>query len=105
MLITAELTKQELTKFFVTDGKRGLHQALAELFPNIPAQLCISHKQRRLNQIVPRIRGDGYDKLFSHLARLAVNAPLKEISEAYLGVLISFQKSDEYSRNTLNLVK
>ncbi len=95
-LITPELAKQKINNFFVTDGKRGLHQALKELFPDVPNQLCISHKQRRLNQIVPRIRGDGYDKLFSHLAHQAVKAPLKEIFKVYFDILIDFQRSDEY---------
>lgn len=96
LLITPELIKQNITKFFVTDGKRGLHQALRELFPNIPTQLCISHKQRRINQIVPRVRGDGYDKLFSRLAHQAVRAPLKEIFKVYFDILVEFQKSDEH---------
>lgn len=95
-LITSELTKQKITKFFVTDGKRGLHQALSELFPDIPTQLCVSHKQRRINQIVPRVRGDGYDKLFSRLAHQAVRAPLKEIFKVYLNILVDFKRNNEY---------
>ena len=94
--IYSELTKGKITKFFVSDGKRGLHQALFELFPNIPTQLCTTHKQRRINQILPRIRGDGYDKLFSHLAHRAIRAPLKEISQAYINILVAFRKSQEY---------
>lgn len=94
--IYAELTKSELKKFFVTDGKRGLHQALSELFPDTPTQLCTTHKQRRINQIVPRVRGDGYDKLFSHLAHKAVRAPIKIIYESHLNTLLSFRGSDEF---------
>lgn len=94
--ITPELTKNTLIKFFVTDGKRGLHQAISELFPNTPTQLCTTHKQRRINQIIPRVRGDGYDKLFSHLAHQAIRAPLKEIYQFYLNILIDFQNNDEY---------
>lgn len=56
-------------------AKKGLHKALFKMFPDVPTQLCTSHKQRRINQIVPRIYGDGYDKLFSRLARQAINAP------------------------------
>ena len=94
--ITLELTKNGISKFFVTDGKRGLHQALSELFPNVPAQLCTTHKQRRINQIVPHIRGDGYDRLFSHLAHRAILAPIKEAYQTYLKILLNFQNSQEY---------
>ena len=94
--IYAELTKSGVHKFFVTDGKKGLHQALKELFPDIPSQLCTTHKQRRINQIIPHVRGDGYDKLFAHLAHKAVRAPLKEASNAYLNVLVAIRNSDEY---------
>jgi len=94
--IYAELAKSEIRKFFVTDGKRGLHQALSELFPGVPTQLCTTHKQRRINQIIPHIRGDGYDKLFSHLAHRAVRAPIKEMYSVYLNILIDFQYSQEY---------
>jgi len=94
--LRSELTKGQLTKFFVTDGKRGLHQALNELFPKVPTQLCTTHKQRRINQIVPRMYGDGYDKLFAHLAHRAIRAPLKEVFEVYLGVLLDLQKSEKY---------
>lgn len=94
--IYAELTKTKITKFFVTDGKKGLHQALSELFPNIPTQLCTTHKQRRINQIVPHVRGDGYDKLFSHLAHKAIRAPIKEIADVYLNTLLAFKASIEY---------
>jgi len=94
--LRTELTKGYLTKFFVTDGKRGLHQALNELFPKIPTQLCTTHKQRRINQIVPHVYGDGYDKLFAHLAHRAIKAPLKEMFEVYLGVLLDLQKSEEH---------
>lgn len=94
--IYAELTKSELKKFFVTDGKRGLHQAISQLFPNTPTQLCTTHKQRRINQIVPHVRGDGYDKLFAHLAHKAIRAPIKEIYDSYLNVLLDIRRSDEY---------
>lgn len=94
--IYAELTKSKLKKFFVIDGKRGLHQALSELFPDTPIQLCATHKQRRINQIVPRVRGDGYDKLFSHLAHRAIRAPIKKMYDSYLDVLLDFRRSDEF---------
>lgn len=94
--IYPELTKNELVKFFVTDGKRGLHQAISELFPNVPTQLCTTHKQRRINQIVPRVRGDGYDKLFCHLAHKAIRAPIERIYQVYLNILMSFFRGQEY---------
>lgn len=94
--IYPELTKNKLTKFFVTDGKRGLHQAVSQLFPNIPLQLCTTHKQRRIEQIVPYIYGDGYDKLFSHLAHRAIKSPIKEVYQFYLNILLDFKNSDEY---------
>ena len=93
--IYTELTKSKIKKFFVTDGKRGLHQALSQLFPNIPTQLCTTHKQRRINQIIPHIRGDGYDKLFAHLAHRAIRAPIREMYSVYLNILIDFRHSKE----------
>lgn len=93
-----ELTKKKTEKFFVTDGKRGLHQALSRIFPSVPVQLCTTHKQRRINQIVPHIRGDGYDKLFAHLARRAITAPIKPIYDSYLGILLSIRKSLEFDQ-------
>lgn len=90
------LIKSNLLKFFVSDGKRGLHQAISDLFPKIPVQLCLSHKLRRIYQIVPHVRGDGYDKLFSRLATLAINAPVKELFKCYLNILLQFKKSDEF---------
>lgn len=94
--LRSELAKIQLTKFFVSDGKRGLHQALNELFPKIPTQLCTTHKQRRINQIAPRVYGDGYDKLFTHLAHRAIKAPLKEMFGGYLDILLDLQKSEEH---------
>jgi transposase-like protein len=92
-----ELTKSEIKKFFVTDGKRGLHQALSELFPNIPTQLRATHKQRRINMIVPRVRGDGYDKLYSHLAHRAIRAPIDAVSNSYPRMLADLKCGEEYS--------
>lgn len=94
--IYAELTKSEIRKFFVTDGKKGLHQALTEIFPEIPTQLCTTHKQRRISQIMPQVKGDGYDKLFSHLAHKSIRAPMPQIFESYLDVLLCIRKSKEF---------
>lgn len=96
--IYPELTKKKTEKFFVTDGKRGLHQALSRIFPSIPVQLCTTHKQRRINQIVPHIHGDGYDKLFAHLAHKAITAPIKPVYNLYLNVLLRIRKSTEFDQ-------
>lgn len=95
-LLHPTLAPNNLTKFFVTDGKKGLHQALTELFPKIPTQLCTSHKQRRINQLAPRIHGDGYDKLFCHLAHRAITAPQSEIADVYVSILTAFKNSGGY---------
>jgi hypothetical protein len=95
--ISIELSRCGISKFYVTDGKKGLHQALSELYPHVPTQLCTTHKQRRINQIIPHVRGDGYDKLFSHLAHRAIRAPIKEAYQAYLGILVAFRSSHEYA--------
>ena len=94
--ISSEMAKSGIFKFYVTDGKKGLHQALLELYPHVPTQLCTTHKQRRINQIVPHIHGDGYDKLFSRLAHQAIRAPRKELFQTYFNVLMDFQYSREY---------
>lgn len=86
-----------IIKFFVSDGKKGLHQALSELFPDIPSQVCISHKLRRIHQIIPHIRGGGYDKLFARLAQSFINAPIQEAADSYLNILIDFKNSSEYN--------
>jgi transposase-like protein len=95
--IYSELTKSKINKFFITDGKKGLHQALSELFPDVPTQLCTTHKQRRINQIIPHIRGDGYDKLFARLAHKAIRAPIKPLADSYVNILIAFRNSEEYA--------
>lgn len=96
-----EMCGKRITKFFVTDGKRGLHKAVSEIFPSIPLQLCTTHKQRRINQILPRVRGDGYDKLFSRLGHLAIRAPLKEIYQLYLNILLDFRKDKEFENYSM----
>ena len=53
------------------------------------------YKQRRIEQIIPHVYGDGYDKLFSHLAHRAIKSPIKEVYQFYLNILISFKNSDE----------
>jgi transposase-like protein len=90
------ISRSDIQIFFVSDGKRGLHQALSELFPNIPVQLCLAHKLRRIYQIIPHIRGDGYDRLFAHLAQLAITAPLKEIYQSCLNILLGFLLSKDF---------
>jgi hypothetical protein len=94
--IYSEITKGDLLKFFVTDGKKGLHQALSQILPDTPTQLCTTHKQRRIEQIIPHIRGDGYDRLFCHLAHQAIRVPLKDIYNVYLNILIDIQHDSEF---------
>lgn len=96
--IYPELAKKKAEKFFVTDGKRGLHQALSRVFPTIDVQLCTTHKQRRINQILPRIQGDGYDKLFAHLAHRAIRAPIKPVGNSYLDILLQIRKCPEFNQ-------
>lgn len=90
------LIQNNVIKFFVTDGKRGLHQAISEFFPQVDVQLCITHKQRRINQIIPHIQGDGYDRLFAHLAHCAIRATTPEIYQGYLNILISFTTNGDF---------
>jgi len=93
--VKVNISRNDIQIFFVSDGKRGLHQALSELFPNIPVQLCLVHKLRRIYQIIPHIRGDGYDRLFARIASLAITAPLKEIYQSYLNILLGFLLSSD----------
>lgn len=78
--------------FFVSDGKKGLHQALKELFPHIPRQLCIAHKQRRINQILPLVHGDEIDKMFGHCAHKAMGASSEKEYFVYFNLLLEFLK-------------
>lgn len=75
-----------------------MHQALSRIFPTIPVQLCTTHKQRRINQIVPQIYGDGYDKLFAHLAHRAIIAPIEPVYDSYLNILLQIRKSSEFDQ-------
>jgi hypothetical protein len=87
-----------ISQFFVTDGKRGLHQALEEIFPNIPRQLCIAHKTRRICQIIPRVRGDKIDKLVFRLGINCITAKSEEDYNRYKDILIQLLKSSWYER-------
>lgn len=42
--------------------------------------------------------GDGYDKLFCHLAHRAITAPQAEIADVYVNILTEFKKSEEHQR-------
>lgn len=88
----------KLEKFFVSDGKKGLHQALKELFPKVPRQLCISHKQRRISSIIPQIYGNSWDKLFGHLGHKAIGAKSESAYWVYLSLLKEFTKPAIFAR-------
>jgi len=85
-------------QFFVSDGKKGLHQALKEEFQAIPRQLCKAHKLRRIFQIIPRIHGDAIDRLFSRVATNAILAKDQKEFRVYANLLKEFQKSAFHSR-------
>lgn len=78
--------------FFVSDGKKGLHQALKELFPTIPRQLCIAHKQRRINQVLPLVHGIPIDKMFGRLAHKAIGASSTSEYYVYFNLLTELRK-------------
>lgn len=42
-------------KLFVSDGKKGINNSLKKLYEEVPRQVCVAHKLRRLEQIFPRI--------------------------------------------------
>lgn len=92
------LNPQTMRVFFVSDGKKGLHQALKELFPRIPRQLCISHKQRRINQILPLVYGAPIDKMFGHLAHRAIGASSQSEYFVYFNLLLEFLKPSFFKK-------
>lgn len=92
------LNPQTMRVFFVSDGKKGLHQALKELFPHVPRQLCISHKQRRINQILPLVHGDDLDKMFGHLAHRAIGSFNQSEYFVYFNLLLEFLKPSFFER-------
>lgn len=96
--LRAVLTDQLDPQFFVSDGKRGLHQALAEIFHRTPRQLCTAHKLRRIFQIIPRIRGDAYDQMIAHIAARAILAPNVREFRVYVGLLIQLRKDPFHRR-------
>lgn len=94
----AVLSDQLDPQFFVSDGKRGLHQALSEVFHRTPRQLCTAHKLRRIFQIIPRIRGDAYDQMIAHIAARAILAPDVREFRVYVGLLTQFRKDPFHRR-------
>lgn len=96
--LRALLTDQLDPQFFVSDGKRGLHQALSEVFHRTPRQLCTAHKLRRVFQIIPRIRGDAYDQMIAHIAARAILAPDAREFRVYAGLLTQFRKDPFHGR-------
>lgn len=98
--VKSYLNPQTTRVFFVSDGKKGLHQALKELFPHIPRQLCISHKQRRVNQILPLVYGDNLDKIFGYLAHRAIGASSKKEYFVYFNLLLEFLKPSFFEKLT-----
>lgn len=85
-----------ISKFFVTDGKRGLHQALEEIFPHIPRQLCVAHKARRICQIIPRVRGDKIDKMIFRIGIDCITAKDEETFYKQKNILIQLFQSSWY---------
>jgi len=87
-----------IEQFFVTDGKQGLHQALEEIFPNIPRQLCVAHKTRRICQIIPRVRGDKIDKMVFRIGINCITAKSEETFHKQKNILIQLFKSSWYEK-------
>lgn len=98
--LRALLADQLDPQFFVSDGKRGLHQALSEVFHRTPRQLCTAHKLRRVFQIIPRIRGDAYDQMIAHIAARAILAPDAREFRVYVSLLIQFRKDPFHGRRS-----
>ena len=89
---------KSIKQFFVTDGKRGLHQALEEIFPHIPRQLCITHKARRICQIIPRVRGDKIDKMIFKIGINCITAKDEETFYKQKNILIKLFQSSWYDK-------
>lgn len=89
---------KSIRQFFVTDGKRGLHQALAEIFPHIPRQLCVTHKTRRICQIIPRVRGDKIDKMIFRIGINCITAKNEETFNKQKNILIQLFQSSWYDK-------
>lgn len=87
-----------LSQFFVTDGKRGLHQALEEIFPHIPRQLCVAHKTRRICQIIPRVRGDKIDKMVFRIGINCITAKTEQDYQRYKNILLQLFQSSWYEK-------
>ena len=96
--IKSYLNPQTMRVFFVSDGKKGLHQALKELFPHVPRQLCIAHKQRRINQLLSLVYGTPIDKMFGHLAHRAIGASSQSEYFAYFNLLLEFLKPSFFGK-------
>lgn len=96
--VKSYLNPQDTRVFFVSDGKKGLHQALKELFPDVPRQLCIAHKQRRINQILPLVYGTPIDKMFGHIAHRAIGSSSQKEYFVYFSLLLECLKPSFFER-------
>jgi len=95
-------------QFFISDGKKGLHQALQEDFATTPRQLCVAHKLRRIYQIIPHIRGNAIDKMIARFAVNAILAPDEKEYRFYQRTLEQFKKPfffDNFSEPHQNKLK
>lgn len=92
------------------DGDLGFRRALNTLLPNVPFQLCVVHKQLRMNQLVPVQRAYTSRKMdqktkeeiieFQKLFKDVIFADTKEESVNALKTLEEFSKSSSQERLT-----
>lgn len=91
-------------KGFFFDGDPGLIKALRELFPNVPKQLCVFHKEKRCSQIVPFQRISQEDKILKCYVNKILYASSEQEARKSLLDLSSYVKTNENNKKARDLL-
>jgi hypothetical protein len=65
-------------KVFVSDGKKGINNALRREFEFVPRQVCVAHKIRRLENIFPKRDLSPFEKVIKEKAKQVLLAKTKD---------------------------
>lgn len=65
-------------KIFVSDGKKGINNALRREFEFVPRQVCVAHKLRRLKNIFPKKDLSQFEKIIKEKAKQVLLAKNKD---------------------------
>lgn len=78
---------------FVSDGKKGIHNALRKIYPDVPRQVCVAHKLRRLQAVFPRGDLTSYERILKDQANKVLLAKTFDIFKREELILLEITKS------------